>query len=103
MFVYHDAFNQNKTEVDDLKDRYTKGKVGDVEVKKKLISALETFLEPIRDRRESFRRQEGLVLDILQAGSDRMREESEETLELVRDAMGLQHYLRRNPSECPPD
>ena len=40
VFVYHDAFNPNLEEVKDLKARYTKGKVGDVEVKQKLIVAL---------------------------------------------------------------
>ena len=48
---YHDAFNPNTAEVDDLKDRYRAGKVGDVEVKTKLATALNAHLEPIRERR----------------------------------------------------
>ncbi len=97
VFIYHDAFNQDADEVEELKQRYRKGAVGDVEVKRKLVDALERFLAPIRERRESFAHQPGLVLDILQAGSARMQEESRETLELVRDAMGLQRYLRTEP------
>ena len=48
VFIYHDAFNPNKAEIEDLKERYRKGKVGDVEVKDKLAAAINTFLEPIR-------------------------------------------------------
>ena len=51
VFVYHDAFNPNTAEVDDLKARYRAGKVGDVEVKTKLANALNAYLAPIRERR----------------------------------------------------
>ena len=51
VFIYHDAFNPNTAEVDDLKARYRAGKVGDVEVKTKLANALNAHLEPIRERR----------------------------------------------------
>src|SRR5437773_9285724 len=51
VFTYHDAFNSNKEEVEDLKTRYRAGKVGDVEVKTKLANALNAYLEPIRERR----------------------------------------------------
>src|SRR6266511_1717751 len=49
VFVYHDTFNPDKAEVDDLKSRYREGKVGDVEVKRKLVAAMEKFLAPIRE------------------------------------------------------
>ncbi len=42
VFIYHDAFNPNAAEVDDLKERYREGKVGDVEVKTKLAAAINT-------------------------------------------------------------
>ena len=51
VFIYHDAFNPNVAEVDDLKARYRAGKVGDVEVKTKLAAAINAVLEPIRERR----------------------------------------------------
>ncbi|MDO9300997.1 MAG: tryptophan--tRNA ligase, partial [Anaerolineales bacterium] len=51
VFIYHDAFNPSYAEVDDLKERYRKGQVGDVEVKEKLAEAINTFLEPIREKR----------------------------------------------------
>ena len=51
MFIYHDAFNPDTAEVEDLKARYRAGKVGDVEVKTKLANALNAHLDPIRERR----------------------------------------------------
>ena len=89
VFVYHEAFNVNKKEVDDLKKRYLEGKVGDVEVKEKLAAALNNFLEPIRERRAKFEKQEGLVDEILKTGTEKTRKEAQETLRLVKEAMGL--------------
>ena len=51
MFAYHDAFNPDTAEVEDLKARYRAGKVGDVEVKTKLAKAVNAVLEPLRERR----------------------------------------------------
>jgi tryptophanyl-tRNA synthetase len=87
VFAYHDAFNPDKAEVSDLKDRYRRGKVGDVEVKQKLVLALNQFLTPIRDRRAQFDRP--TVEQLLVEGTRRARREAEETMRLVRDAMGL--------------
>ena len=50
VFIYHDTFNPDTAEVDDLKERYRAGKVGDVEVKTKLAKALNAHLDPIRER-----------------------------------------------------
>jgi tryptophanyl-tRNA synthetase len=94
VFVYHDAFNPNHDEVQDLKSRYTKGKVGDVEVKRKLADALNGFLDPIRERRAEYERQPGLLEDILAEGSRRARAEARQTLELAREAMGLNYFHR---------
>src|SRR5918996_1667944 len=46
VFIYHDVFNPNTEEVEDLKFRYREGKVGDVEVKEKLALAINRFLDP---------------------------------------------------------
>ena len=59
VFIYHDTFNPDKAEVDDLKERYRAGKVGDVEVKTKLAKALNAHLEPIRERRRAGARKAG--------------------------------------------
>ena len=63
VFIYHDAFNPNTAEVDDLKARYRAGKVGDVEVKTKLAAALNALLDPIRERRAAALARPGYVRD----------------------------------------
>ncbi|MGC9360022.1 MAG: tryptophan--tRNA ligase, partial [Anaerolineae bacterium] len=89
VFVYHDAFNPDKEEVEDLKARYRQGRVGDVEVKEKLAQALNAFLDPIRERRASYAAQKGLVERIIYEGTLRASEEAEDTLKAMRKAMGL--------------
>ncbi len=92
VFVYHDAFNDDVDEVKDLKARYVKGKVGDVEVKQKLYAALNRFLEPMRERRAEYERQPRLLDEIVAAGSLRAREEARETLRKARAAMGMGYF-----------
>ena len=89
VFIYHDAFNPDLEEVEDLKARYTKGKVGDVEVKQKLAKAINDFLDPIRERRAMFEKSMKQVEEYLIEGTNRMRKEAEETMALVHDAMGM--------------
>ena len=89
VFIYHDAFNPDRAEVDDLKERYRAGTVGDVEVKRKLARALNDFLEPIRDRRAALEAKPETVDEILHAGNERMRREARATMDLARDAMGF--------------
>jgi tryptophanyl-tRNA synthetase len=89
VFIYHDAFNPDTAEVDDLKERYRQGKVGDVEVKKKLAAAINAFLDPIRQRRAALENKPGMVAEILRAGSERAQAESAITLERMKEAMGL--------------
>jgi len=92
LFVYHDAFNDDTAEVDELKERYRKGKVGDVEVKKRLAAAINRFLDPIRERRAAFESQPGLIDGIIREGSARAREECQRTLAEAREAMGLTYF-----------
>jgi len=89
VFMYHDVFNMDKSEVDDLKKRYMEGKVGDVEVKEKLNIALNLFLDPIRERRKAFAEDKGLVEAIIYEGTLKMIEISNETIKEMRSAMGL--------------
>lgn len=89
VFIYHDAFNPNVDEINDLKERYRLGKVGDVEVKKKLTIAINNFLEPIRERRAQYQSKPGLVEDVLVAGTERARAEAQKTMTAVREAMGM--------------
>lgn len=89
VFIYHDIFNPDTQEVAELKERYSTGNVGDVEVKTRLAAAINEFLEPIRTRRAAYEQRSGFVDQVLYEGTVRMREEARETLAAVRKAMGL--------------
>ena len=91
VFTYHDAFNPNTAEVDDLKTRYRTGKVGDVEVKTKLANALNAHLEPIRQRREAILSKPAVLKEILFEGSKRARTVAAGTMDRVRDAMKIRY------------
>lgn len=89
VFIYHDLFNTNKEEVSDLKSRYQKGTIKDVEVKEKLVVAINNFLEPIRTKRAEFENNPELIDQILLEGTAKARAEAQETLKLVKEAMGF--------------
>lgn len=89
VFIYHEIFNENKDEVEDLKKRYREGTVGDVEVKQKLTIALNNFLEPMRERRKQYENDKGLVEEIIYQGTMKMLDISNDTLKEMRGAMGL--------------
>jgi tryptophanyl-tRNA synthetase len=89
VFIYHDAFNTNKEEVLDLKQRYRQGKVSDVEVKDKLSIALNNFLDPIREKRDLIIQEKGLVEEVIYDGTLKMQEVAEETRDLVLSQMGI--------------
>jgi tryptophanyl-tRNA synthetase len=91
VFVYHDAFNPNRGEVEDLKARYRTGKVGDVEVKTKLAAAINTLLDPIRERRAQVLARPGYLKDVLVDGSRRARAVAQDTMARVRDAVKLEY------------
>jgi tryptophanyl-tRNA synthetase len=92
VFMYHDAFNPDTAEVADLKERYEKGTVGDVEVKQKLATALNAFLDPIRERRVYYEERPQLVREALAAGTAHGKKIAEATMAEVREALKL-HYL----------
>jgi tryptophanyl-tRNA synthetase len=88
VFIYHDAFNPNRAEVEDLKTRYHAGTVGDVEVKQKLARAINALLEPMRERRAIYD-QPGLIESLLYEGTLRVREETKTTLYAMQKVMGF--------------
>lgn len=85
VFSYHDAFNPYKAEVEDLKNRYKIGKVGDIEVKQKLFVALNSFLEPIREKRKYYEGHPKEAKEILIEGTNRARKTVVEVMEKVRE------------------
>jgi len=85
VFIYHDLFNPDKAEVDDLKIRYKAGKVGDVEVKEKLTKALNDYLDPIREKRASL--SDADVEEIIKEGSGKAKKVAHETMGKVRECL----------------
>ena len=92
VFIYHDIFNPNRTEVEALKKRYQKGKVGDIEVKEKLFVALNNFLTPIREKRKEFEGKDKILDQILKDGTEKAREVAGETMKKVRKAMKIDYF-----------
>ena len=89
VFIYHDVFNPNRAEVEDLKARYETGKVGDVEVKTKLAAAVNARLDPIRERRAAALARPGDLREIVMEGSRKARVTAVETMQRVREAVKL--------------
>jgi tryptophanyl-tRNA synthetase len=89
VFIYHDAFNPNKEEVEDLKARYRTGRVGDVEVKQKLARAINALLDPIRERRGYYEKRPDEVRDILREGTLRANEIASRNMDEILSHMGL--------------
>jgi tryptophanyl-tRNA synthetase len=89
--LYHDAFNPDVAEVEDLKARYRAGKVGDVEVKTKLARAMNAALAPIRERRREILERPDRVKEILVEGSRKARGIAQATMERVREAVKLRY------------
>ncbi|MBD3425673.1 MAG: tryptophan--tRNA ligase [Candidatus Omnitrophica bacterium] len=85
VFIYHDIFNSDSEQVEDLKKRYRAGKVGDVEVKKKLAAALNDYLGPIRQRREELTDDD--VRQIIEEGSKKAREAAHKTMTKVKKCL----------------
>ena len=91
VFMFHDAFNPDTAEVDDLKARYREGKVGDVEVKNKLAKALNAYMEPMRARRAEVLATPDTLKEILHEGSRKARTIAQDTMDRVRRAVKLQY------------
>lgn len=92
VFIYHDAFNPDKKEVAEFKKRYREGKIGDVEIKKRLAEVLNAFLTPLRERRAHYAESPAAVMKILEDGTARGRELARQTLRKVKKAMGIQYW-----------
>jgi tryptophanyl-tRNA synthetase len=91
VFMYHDTFNPDVDEVNDLKARYRAGTVGDVEVKTKLARAVNASLEPMRERRRDILARPDRIREIAVEGSRKARTIAQATMERVRDAVKLSY------------
>jgi tryptophanyl-tRNA synthetase len=94
VFTYLDAFGfeSDKLQTTNYKLLYSKGQVGDIEVKKYLIKILNNFLDPIRKRRLEYEKSPELVEKILKEGTGKTRQEAQKTLDDVKKAMKLDYF-----------
>ncbi len=92
VFTYLDVFGDNKAYVQELKDHYQRGGLGDVKVKKYLFEVLENFLEPIRKRRLEFAQDPDQVMKMLKEGTREARNVAHETIKKVRAAMRIDYF-----------
>jgi tryptophanyl-tRNA synthetase len=88
LWAYHETFNPDAAWVDEHRDLYKNGKVGDVAVKRKLVEVLNTILSPIRERRQQFEARPDDVLDALRVGTKKANAVAEETLQLAKRPCG---------------
>ena len=101
VFTYLDAFCNDQhfeeylpdyKNLDELKEHYQRGGLGDVKVKKFLNNVLQEELEPIRKRREELQKDIPYVYEVLKKGSEAARETAAQTLHEVRDAMKINYF-----------
>ncbi len=101
VFTYLDVFSNDShfekylpdyKNLDELKDHYKRGGLGDVKVKKFLIKVLEEELEPIRERRAYYEQNLDQVIDILKRGTDDAREVGRAKIKQVKEAMGIDYF-----------
>ena len=101
VFTYLDAFSKpddfakylpEYKNLDELKEHYTRGGLGDVKIKRFLNSIVQAELEPIRARRREYEKDIAAVYDILKAGSDKARSVAEATLQDVKNAMQINYF-----------
>jgi len=91
VFIYLDAFGKDTGKIDDLKDRYKKGQVGDVEVKRYLFEVLDEFLTPIREKRAELEKDDAKIKEIYEYGNTEAKKEAEKMMKKVRKAMKIDY------------
>ena len=101
VFIYLDAFCRTEhfaeflpdyRNLDELKDHYRRGGLGDVTVKRFLNDVMQTELRPIRERRKEWEKKPREVYEILRAGSEKAEKTAAETLKAVRSAMKIDYF-----------
>ena len=95
LWAFHEAFNTDAAWLDEQRDAYKNGKVGDVVIKRKLVEILNTLIEPIRARRVQFEQRPDDVIDALRQGTAKAIETSEQTLALAKSAMKQDYFPRQ--------
>lgn len=91
IFALHKLF-LNETDLNILRDRYTKGGLGYKESKEMLVEEIDTFIAPMRDKRKKYEENPELVIDILKKGGERIREKVKDKVNAYRTAVGVELY-----------
>ncbi|WP_431477191.1 tryptophan--tRNA ligase [Massilia eburnea] len=91
-FIYLDAFDTEKASLQEMKDHYVRGGLGDSVVKKRLEAVLQDMLAPIRARREELAKDKGYIMQVLKEGTMRAREVAARTTDEVKVALGLNYF-----------
>jgi len=92
VFTYLDAFDPDKAAVQDLKEHYQRGGLGDTTIKKRLLEVLEVFLKPIQERRSHLEKDLPYLQDILRKGTKHAESVAANTLKEVKEAMRLEYF-----------
>ncbi len=93
VFSYLDAFGTDHEKIQELKDHYQRGGLGDMVVKKYLMEVLEAFISPIRKKRALYKQDPAQVFSILEEGTAKANECASETLKLVKDVMQINYTV----------
>jgi tryptophanyl-tRNA synthetase len=101
VFTYLDAFSRKEhfaqfcpdyADLDEMKDHYKRGGLGDVKVKKFLNDVLQSSFEPIRKRRHELEKDIPYIYEVLKKGTEAAREEAADTLMKVKKAMKIDYF-----------
>lgn len=87
LWIFHDSFNTDLSWLEDAKQRYREGKIGDVECKKRLIEIINDFLQPMRERRKCYENDVSELVNILRQGSEKANIVANDTLKRVKEAI----------------
>ena len=91
VFMYLDAFGEDKDKINELKEHYQRGGLGDVKVKRYLNDVLQEFIRPIREKRKHLEADKAYVYEVLKKGTLNARKVAAETLSEVKQAMGIEY------------
>jgi tryptophanyl-tRNA synthetase len=92
VFTYLDLFDPDKEKVAQMKEHYTRGGLGDMVVKKRLMEVMDAFMAPIQKKRLEYAKDSKVILDLLKKGNEKAKERAAQTLDEVKKAMGIDYF-----------
>lgn len=92
VFIYLDAFMNDREKFEELKNHYEQGGLGDKVVKETLFEVLESVLTPIREKRKYYDEHPEIVENIVKEGTKKARIKASETLKRVRERIGVEYF-----------